>query len=70
VSAKDEDLVLLRVRRSDISVLLDALEGAFFDFDIMENCADTSCSNCSAKKETLSRLRENLLARAPIWPKL
>jgi len=60
------DLLLLQVKMSDISILLDAIEGAFFDFDIMEDCNDKTCQGCQRKKKALVRLRDNILKQSPL----
>lgn len=56
----------LQVSMADVAVLLDAIEGAYFDFDVMESCDDTNCDACNAKKASLSRLRDSLLVLSPL----
>jgi hypothetical protein len=58
--------ITLSVSRADVAVLLDAIEGAFQDFDIMESCDDTNCVACNAKKESLVRVRDSLLVLSPL----
>jgi len=60
------NLLLLQVKMSDISILLDAVEGAFFDFDVMESCDDKKCAGCTRKKKALVRLRDNILKQSPL----